>query len=88
MLLEVLRDAPVSARGHGVIYQLEEYLQPMLADGSLVSLLDDSVRPPMEGFFLYYPSKRQNLAALRALIEFLRKESRGSARAEASSNEP
>jgi DNA-binding transcriptional LysR family regulator len=68
----------------GVIYMLEEYLQPMLADRSLVSLLDDFVRPPMEGFFLYYPSRRQNPAALRALIEFFRKESRGSARAQAS----
>jgi DNA-binding transcriptional LysR family regulator len=68
----------------GVIYMLEEYLQPMLVDGILVSLLDDFVRPPMEGFFLYYPSRRQNPAALRALIEFFRKESRGSASAQAS----
>jgi hypothetical protein len=28
--------------------------------------------PPSEGFFLYYPSRRQNLASLRAFIEFLR----------------
>jgi len=27
--------------------------------------------PPSDGFFLYYPSKRQNLASLRAFIEFL-----------------
>jgi DNA-binding transcriptional LysR family regulator len=79
-------DLLVSAalEGIGVIYELEEYVQPMLADGSLVSLLDDSVRPPMEGFFLYYPSRRQNPAALQALIEFFRKELRGSARAQAS----
>jgi DNA-binding transcriptional LysR family regulator len=87
-------DLQVSAalEGIGVIYMLEEYVQPALATGSLVSLLDDSVRPPREGFFLYYPSRRQNPAALQALIEFFRKESRGSARAQASqrsdSNEP
>jgi DNA-binding transcriptional LysR family regulator len=79
-------DLQVSAalEGIGVIYMLEEYVQPALATGSLVSLLGDSVRPPREGFFLYYPSRRQNPAALQALIEFFRKESRGSARAQAS----
>jgi DNA-binding transcriptional LysR family regulator len=60
--------------GVGVIYMIEEYIQPMIADGRLVSLLDDSVLPPLEGFSLFYPSRRQNPAALRALIEFLRKE--------------
>jgi len=82
----------VALEGIGVIYMLEEYVQPMLGDGRLVSLLDGSVSPSMEGFFLYYPSRRQNPAALQALIEFFRKESRGSARAQASqrsdSNEP
>jgi DNA-binding transcriptional LysR family regulator len=29
--------------------------------------------PPSDGFFLYYPSRRQNPAALQALIDFLRK---------------
>jgi DNA-binding transcriptional LysR family regulator len=79
-------DLQVSAalEGIGVIYMLEEYVQPALATGSLVSLLGDSVRPPVGGFFLYYPSRRQNPAALQALIEFFRKESRGSARAQPS----
>ena len=72
-------DLLVSAalEGIGVIYMIDEYVQPMLADGRLVSLLDDSARPPMEGFYLYYPSRRQNPAALQALIEFFRKEGRG-----------
>lgn len=70
--------------GIGVIYMLEEYVQPMLADGSLVSLLDDSVKPPTEGFFLFYPSRRQNPAALKAFIQFLRKERQISTRAQAS----
>jgi hypothetical protein len=36
--------------------------------------LDKSVLPVTEGFFLFYPSRRQNSAALRALIDFLRGE--------------
>jgi DNA-binding transcriptional LysR family regulator len=48
----------------------------MIADGRLVSLLDQSVLPVTEGFFLFYPSRRQNSAALRALIDFLRSELR------------
>jgi DNA-binding transcriptional LysR family regulator len=70
----------VALEGIGVIYMLAEYVQPMVADGRLVSLLEDSVKPPTEGFFLYYPSRRQNPAALQALIEFLRKERLASAR--------
>ena len=69
----------LALEGIGVAYLLEEYVQPMVANGRLVSLLDDSVKPPNEGFFLYYPSRRQNPAALQALVDFLRKERRASA---------
>jgi DNA-binding transcriptional LysR family regulator len=58
--------------GIGVAYIIEEYVAPMIADGRLVALLDDSVLPRMPGFSLFYPSRRQNPAALQALIEFLR----------------
>jgi DNA-binding transcriptional LysR family regulator len=34
-------------------------------------LLEQWMPPPSDGFFLYYPSRRQNLASLRAFIEFL-----------------
>jgi len=37
----------------------------------LVPLLEQWMPPPSDGFFLYYPSRRQNLASLRALIDFL-----------------
>ena len=66
--------------GIGVTYTLEEYVQPMIAEGRLVSLLDEFATPPGDGFFLFYPSRRQNPAALQALIEFLRKERRASAK--------
>ena len=58
--------------GIGVAYLYEEYVASLVADGRLVSLLDKSALPVTDGFFLFYPSRRQNPAALRALIEFLR----------------
>ena len=58
--------------GAGVLYVLEEFAAPMIATGQLVPLLETWIPPPSEGFFLYYPSKRQNPALLRALIDFLR----------------
>jgi len=58
--------------GAGVLYVLEEFAAPMIATGQLVPLLEAWLPRPSEGFFLYYPSRRQNLASLRALIDFLR----------------
>ena len=58
--------------GIGIAYLYEEYVAPMIADGRLVSLLDKSVLPVTEGFFLFYPSRRQNSAALRALLQAAR----------------
>ncbi len=63
-------------KGVGIAYLYEEYVAGMIADGRLVSLLDKPVLPVTEGFFLFYPSRRQNSAALRALIDFLRSELR------------
>jgi DNA-binding transcriptional LysR family regulator len=62
--------------GIGVAYLYEEYVASLVADGRLVSLLENSALPTTDGFFLFYPSRRQNPAALRALIEFLRTELR------------
>jgi DNA-binding transcriptional LysR family regulator len=57
--------------GAGILYVLQEFAAPMIATGQLVPLLEAWMPPPSEGFFLYHPSRRQNLASLRALIEFL-----------------
>jgi DNA-binding transcriptional LysR family regulator len=67
-------------------YLYEEYVASHIADGRLVSLLDESALPVTEGFFMFYPSRRQNPAALRVLIEFLRSELHGTTRATALSN--
>jgi DNA-binding transcriptional LysR family regulator len=64
--------------GIGVIYIMEEYVASMIAEGRLILLFGDSVLPRIPGFFLYYPSRRQNPAALQVLIEFMRANLRGS----------
>ena len=60
--------------GIGVAYFYQEYVASLVASGRLVSLLDKSALPVTDGFFLFYPSRRQNSAALRAFIEFMRSE--------------
>jgi DNA-binding transcriptional LysR family regulator len=68
--------------GVGIYYGLADYVAPMIADGRLESLLDEWAPPPADGFYLYYPSRRQNPAALQALIGFLRANLRASGSAE------
>lgn len=57
--------------GVGLASALENTVTAHLAAGRLVRVLDDWC-PPFAGFHLYYPSRRQMPAALRALIDFLR----------------
>lgn len=57
--------------GMGLAFTLEAHVAGHLASGALVRVLDDWC-PPFAGYFLYYPSRRQQTAALSALIEMLR----------------
>ena len=57
--------------GIGLAFSLEEYVAPQLESGALVRVLEDWC-PPFAGFFLYFPSRRQQPAALSALIDDLR----------------
>ena len=57
--------------GVGLAFITEEQAAPLLADGSLVRVLEDWCKP-FTGFFLYYPSRRQQPAALSAVINALR----------------
>jgi len=43
-----------------------------LEDGRLVTVLDDHQPPPIDGFFLYHPGRRQLRPTLKALVDFLR----------------
>lgn len=57
--------------GVGLGFTLEEHAAPHVASGALVRVLEEWC-PPFAGYFLYYPSRRQQPPALSALIESLR----------------
>ena len=58
--------------GAGLLQAPFDYVRADLAAGRLVTVLDDWAPPPLEGMFLYYPSRRQIRPALKALVDFLR----------------
>lgn len=57
--------------GAGLAFTLEDHVAPHLESGALVRVLEDWC-PPFAGYFLYYPGRRQQPAALTALINTLR----------------
>lgn len=57
--------------GVGLAFLGEDLAAPHLASGALVRVLEAWCQP-YPGFFLYYPSRRQQPAALSALIKVLR----------------
>jgi DNA-binding transcriptional LysR family regulator len=67
--LELVISAAVD--GIGLAYMSEEHGAEHLASGALVKVLEDWCQP-YPGFFLYYPSRRNQPAALAALINTLR----------------
>lgn len=58
-------------RGAGIGMAMEAMLAPMIERGQLIQVLEDWC-PRFPGFFLYYPSRRNQPAALTALISTLR----------------
>lgn len=58
-------------QGTGFAYVFEAMAAPYLAEGRLVSVLEDWC-PHYPGFYLYYPSRRQLPAGLKAFIEFVK----------------
>jgi DNA-binding transcriptional LysR family regulator len=65
--------------GAGIAFTFEDQVKDLVADGRLVRVLEDWC-PYYSGFYLYYPSRRQMPAALRAFVDFVRAE--GSARSQ------
>lgn len=65
-------DAAVS--GLGIAYVPEDIVATNLASGRLELVLDDW-SPKFDGYFLYYPSRRQNLAAFQIIVDALRYQS-------------
>lgn len=55
----------------GIAYVPETIVESQIASGELVQVLDDW--PPLfDGYFLYYPSRRQNLPAFQVIVDTLR----------------
>jgi DNA-binding transcriptional LysR family regulator len=61
--------------GLGLTFSFEEHVASQIGSGALVRVLEDWC-PPFAGYFLYCPSRRQQRAALSALIDTLRLEDR------------
>ena len=57
--------------GAGLAWVAEDRVAAHLASGTLVRVLEDWC-PPFPGFFLYYPSRKQQPAALAAVIDTFR----------------
>ncbi|QJU58204.1 LysR family transcriptional regulator [Sphingomonas sp. AP4-R1] len=62
-------DAAVS--GYGIAYVPEDIVAQQIGSGQLVQILDEW-SPAFDGYFLYYPSRRQNLPAFKIIVDALR----------------
>src|SRR6476469_5710082 len=69
------RSVAPTAAGERLLARLRPALDEYQA--AQVTVLDEWAPTPVTGFFLYYPSRRQMRPALKALVDFLRKERRG-----------
>ena len=58
-------------KGIGIGTAMEQTLTVMISEGRLIQVLRDWC-PTFQGYFLYYPSRRNQPAALSALIDILR----------------
>jgi DNA-binding transcriptional LysR family regulator len=71
----MVNDPDLSVRaavdGLGITYTLEALAEPFLRSGQLIRVLKDW-SPAFEGLFVYYSSRRQVPAALRAFIDMIR----------------
>ncbi|RWM12800.1 MAG: LysR family transcriptional regulator [Mesorhizobium sp.] len=63
--------AHAAVDGAGLAFLFENYVREALAAGKLVRVLEDWC-PPFDGFFVYYPSRRQMRPALRAFVDFFK----------------
>lgn len=62
-------DAAVN--GFGIAYVPENIAGQSIASGKLIQILEDW-SPLFDGYFLYYPSRRQNLPAFKIVVDALR----------------
>ncbi|MBO9580614.1 MAG: LysR family transcriptional regulator [Sphingobium sp.] len=63
--------ADAAESGFGIAYVPESIVAERIVLGKLVQILDDW-SPFFDGYFLYYPSRRQNLPAFKIIVDALR----------------
>lgn len=57
--------------GHGIAFLPEDLVDRHIASGDLILALDDW-SPKFAGYYIYYPSSRQNLPAFKVIVDALR----------------
>ncbi|MFN6984466.1 MAG: LysR substrate-binding domain-containing protein, partial [Rhizobium oryzihabitans] len=57
--------------GAGLAFVFEQRVEDDIREGRLVRVLEDWCAP-FDGFYIYYPSRRQMRPALRAFVDFFR----------------
>lgn len=67
--VDLVLDAAVE--GLGLAHVVDDRIAPLLADGRLVRVLEEWCEP-FDGYYLYYPSRRQPSVAFNMLVEALR----------------
>ena len=70
-LQQLLRHDRRGLNGYGIAYLPEDIVDRHIASGDLVLVLDDW-SPMFPGYYLYYPSRRQNLPAFKVIVDALR----------------
>ena len=60
-----------AVKGFGIAYVPEDLAAPRVQSGELVVVLDDW-SPKFDGYYIYYPTSRQNSAAFKVIVDALR----------------
>jgi DNA-binding transcriptional LysR family regulator len=60
-----------AGRGFGIAYVPEDMVTQHVRSGELVTVLDDWP-PKLDGYYIYYPTSRQNSAAFKVIVDALR----------------
>lgn len=63
--------ADAALHGYGIAFVPEDSVPQLLKEGGLVAVLDEWC-PPISGFHLYYPSRRQHSPAFQIVVDALR----------------
>lgn len=63
--------AEAAVLGYGIAYVPEDIVAERIRSGALQRVLDDWSQP-FSGYYIYFPSRRQNLPAFRVIVDALR----------------